>query len=192
MKVVVGIGNPGRRYHGTRHNVGFDILELLARAAGATEARERFHSFVAEGAFGGDKVVLVQPQTYVNESGRAVRELIDWYQLPLDELMVVCDDLNLPLASLRLRRQGSSGGHHGLESISQWLATDEYPRLRVGIGASLTEEECARAQVDTVDFVLSRFLPEEREQIDAACRRAVEAIDLWIHEGIDAAMNRYN
>jgi len=188
MKLVVGIGNPGKRYQGTRHNVGFDIMDLLARQAGASKAKRRFEAQVVEAVLGGDRVAVMQPQTYVNETGRAVRQASDWYRLSPEDLLVVCDDLNLSLGRLRLRPGGSSGGHRGLESVERSLGTQEFPRLRVGIGEPPRRDDGGEA----VDYVLGRFTKQERAAIDAACQTAVDAIERWIRDGIEAAMNQFN
>src|SRR5262249_49353172 len=135
MKIVVGLGNPGRQYEGTRHNVGFEVVDLLAEAPGAGRFQSRFSAQVAELVEDGVKVLLVKPETFMNLSGRCVRQLVDFYQLPLSDLLVVCDDINLPLARLRVRARGSHGGHNGLRDIQAHLGTTEYGRLRIGVGS---------------------------------------------------------
>ena len=185
MKIVVGIGNPGLEYDGTRHNVGFDVLDLLAeRSALGPSYQKRFSALVTSGFVAGVKTLLVKPQTYVNLSGRSVRAALEWYDEPVENLLVVCDDLNLPLGRLRIRTSGSSGGHKGLMSIAESLGTNAYPRLRIGIG----QPKPGRA----VDFVLSRFTSEERIEIDAAIGRAEEATRFWLHHDMQACMNRLN
>ena len=189
MKLVVGIGNPGKRYEGSRHNVGFDVVDLLAGRALAPAAKEKFHSLVTDAVLAGDKLVMLLPQTYVNESGRAVRSAVDWFGLALDDLIVVCDDFSLPLGKLRIRSGGSGGGHNGLTSIGEWLGSDEFPRLRIGIG----EVPCfGQDRMDPADFVLSRFLSDELDEIHAACRQAAEAIETWMRDGIETTMNIFN
>src|SRR5262249_269323 len=133
MKLVVGLGNPGRRYAGTRHNVGFDVIDTLARSPQAGRFQERFAAEVAELNEGPHRILLVKPQTFMNLAGRSVRELVDFYQLPLENLLVVCDDINLPLGRLRVRARGTHGGHNGLRDIQNHLGTTEYPRLRIGV-----------------------------------------------------------
>jgi PTH1 family peptidyl-tRNA hydrolase len=184
MKVVVGLGNPGGRYAGTRHNVGFAVVDALADAPGAGRFQERFQAEAAELAERGGKVLLVKPQTFMNLSGRSVRQLMDFYQLALEDLLVVCDDFNLPLGKLRVRARGSHGGHNGLRDIQNHLGTAEYARLRIGVGAP--EEDAA------IDHVLSRFKPSERPVIDEAVSKAVQAVALWWDKGIDVCMNQYN
>ncbi|HXG12385.1 MAG TPA: aminoacyl-tRNA hydrolase [Gemmataceae bacterium] len=184
MKVVVGLGNPGRRYAGTRHNVGFAVIDALAQSPQAGRFQERFHAEVAELLDEPHKVLLVKPQTFMNLSGRCVRELVDFYQLPLEDLLVVCDDINLPLGRLRVRARGSHGGHNGLRDIQTHLGTTEYARLRIGVGAP--------EEGDAVDHVLGRFRPSEQPVIDEAIRLATQAVTVWLHQGIEACMNQFN
>jgi PTH1 family peptidyl-tRNA hydrolase len=185
MKVVVGLGNPGARYRETRHNVGFMVLELLAASLGATAARSRFEGELAEATLGETSVLLVEPQTWMNLSGRCVRQVMHYYRIDASELLVVCDDLALPLGKIRIRRRGSAGGHKGLQDIIDQLGTEEYPRLRVGIGA-------APPEWDPADWVLSRFSRDALPTIREAVERAAEAVECWILHGDEAAMNRYN
>ncbi len=186
-KLIVGLGNPGRRYRGTRHNLGFDVLDVLARRWQVASARERFHGRLAEVAwpeFG--TVLLLWPETYMNRSGLAVAEAVRWYGLdPQHDLLVVCDDLNLPLGTIRLRPKGSDGGQRGLRDVIAQLGTDRFARLRLGIGPRPTA-------VSATDFVLARFLPEEQAAVGAMVERAADCAECWLREGIDRAMARYN
>jgi PTH1 family peptidyl-tRNA hydrolase len=184
MKVVVGLGNPGSKYSGTRHNVGFAVVDALASGPNAGRFQDRFAADVAELIEDGGKVLLVKPQTYMNRSGQAVRQLVDFYQLPIEELLVVCDDFNLPLGKLRFRARGTHGGHNGLRDIQAHLGTTEYARLRVGVGAP--------EEGEAVDFVLGRFRPSERMLIAEALERAVQAVADWWNKGIAYCMNQYN
>jgi PTH1 family peptidyl-tRNA hydrolase len=184
MKVIVGLGNPGPKYAGTRHNVGFDVIDYLAAAPGCTPFREKFDAFVAELKEGEETVLLVKPLTFMNLSGRAVRAVTDFYKLPLGELLVVCDDFNLPLGKLRIRPKGSHGGQNGLRNIQEQLGTDEYTRLRIGVGEP--------APGDAVDHVLSKFKPGERKAVEDAIATAAQAALVWIRQGTAAAMNRFN
>jgi PTH1 family peptidyl-tRNA hydrolase len=183
MKVVVGLGNPGSRYTGTRHNVGFAVVDLLAEGPRA-RFQSRFGARVAELIEGPHKLLLVKPQTFMNLSGRCVREVLDFYRLAPEELLVVCDDINLPLGKLRVRARGSHGGHNGLRDIQNHLGTPEYARLRVGVGAPPEDE--------AVDHVLGRFRPSERAVMDDAIRLAAQAVLVWVHQGTESCMNRYN
>ena len=185
MRVVVGLGNPGKQYHGTRHNVGYAVVDGLASAPGAGKFQERFGAFVADLTEGDQKLLLVKPLTFMNLSGRCVRQIVDFYQLPLTDLLVVCDDVALPLGKLRARARGTHGGHNGLRDIQNHLGTTDYARLRIGVGAG-------GEQQDLSDHVLSRFRPSERPIIDEAIGTAVQAVSVWVRQGIEVCMNRYN
>ncbi len=185
MKLIVGLGNPGRRYVGTRHNVGFVVVEQLARRGGAGAWRARFQGEVADVQLAQQRVLLLRPQTYMNRSGQSIGEARDFYKLPVTDMLVICDDLNLPLGRLRCRASGSSGGQKGLQDIILRLGTEDVPRLRLGIGAP-------PAGHDAVDFVLSRFRGEDDELMQAAVERAADAAVDWVQHGIAFCMNRYN
>ena len=184
LKVIVGLGNPGRQYHGTRHNVGFAVVDLLAESPHAGRFQSRFQAQVAELVEENLKILLVKPETFMNLSGRSVRQLLDFYQLPAEELLVVCDDINLPLGKLRARARGTHGGHNGLRDIQNHLGTIEYARLRLGVGAPPEE--------GAVDYVLGRFRSSERDVINEAIRTAAQAVIVWANRGIDACMNEFN
>ena len=184
MIIVVGIGNPGRKYAGTRHNVGFEVVDKLALRHGFDSWRRRFHSRAAEGRIAGVKALLMKPETYVNESGRAVQEAAAWCRVMPHDVMVVCDDFNLALGQLRVRGKGRSGGHNGLESIVTRIGTEAVPRLRVGIGS---ENKC-----DDRDFVLSRFAVDERLVVDEVVDRAASAVETWLQSGLEECQNVYN
>jgi PTH1 family peptidyl-tRNA hydrolase len=184
MKVIVGLGNPGAKYAGTRHNVGFDVIDYLAAGPGCSPFRERFEAFVAEMKEGDETVLLMKPLTFMNLSGRAVRAALDFYKLPAEQLLVVCDDFNLPLGKLRVRAKGSHGGQNGLRNIQDQLGTDAYARLRIGVGQPDPGE--------AVDFVLSRFRPAERKAADEAVAAAARAALVWVRTGLEACMNRFN
>jgi len=183
MKIVVGLGNPGSRYHGTRHNVGFDVIDSLARSPDAGRFQSRFQAQVCELFVDGEKYVLVKPETFMNLSGRSVRQVVDFYQAELADLLVVCDDINLPLGRLRVRAKGTHGGHNGLRDIQNHLGTTEYARLRIGVDAP---------SHDAVDHVLGRFKPGEHDVIEDAIARAVQAVIVWGKQGVQACMNQYN
>jgi PTH1 family peptidyl-tRNA hydrolase len=184
MKVVVGLGNPGRQYAGTRHNVGFAVVDLLAEGARGGRFQDRFQARVAEVEEPPHKLLLVKPQTFMNLSGRCVRQVVDFYKVAPEDLLVVCDDFNLPLGKLRVRPRGTHGGHNGLRDIQAHLGTTEYARLRIGVGAPEGD--------DAVDYVLGRFRPAERAVIDEAVREAAQAVLVWVHRGIADCMNEYN
>lgn len=185
MKLIAGLGNPGRKYEKTRHNAGFDVLGRLAERFADGTVKEKFHGHVCEATIAGERALLLCPQTLMNHSGRSIRAAVDFYQLPLADLLVVCDDFNLPVGKLRLRGQGSAGGQKGLNDIISQLGTDQFSRLRIGIGP-------VPDQWDPVAFVLSRFGKEERETVDQTVNQAVEAVACWVAEGVGETMNRYN
>lgn len=183
-KVVIGLGNPGRKYAGTRHNMGFLVVDELARRHHAPTSRQRFKSEIAEVRIGGDRVVLAMPQTYMNESGLALREISRWYKATPNDILIVVDDLDQPYGQIRLRPQGSAGGHNGLKSIFQHMGTEQIPRLRVGIGRGRSGQ--------TIAHVLSRFSEEEQKELPDILDRAADSVDLWLAHGIIEAMNRVN
>lgn len=184
MKVIVGLGNPGRQYSATRHNVGFDTIDLIAAGPGVEPFRSRFQAHVAEMKEAGEAVLLVKPETFMNLSGRSVRQVVDFYKLDsATDVLVVCDDIALPLGKLRVRMAGSHGGHNGLRSIQEQLGGSNYARLRLGVDAP---------RGDQVDYVLGRFKPSERPVIEDAVRRAADAALVWVRDGIAACMNRFN
>jgi len=184
MKIVLGIGNPGERYAGTRHNVGFMVVDEVGRRAGGARFRSRFESQVVDVTVGGERTLLMKPQTYVNESGRALRQAVDWLGAGLEDILVVVDDFNLPVGVLRARRGGSSGGHNGLESIANHLGGSEYARLRLGIGSEFRRND--------KDFVLSPFDASDRELVRASVERAASAVEIWARDGIERCMNVCN
>jgi PTH1 family peptidyl-tRNA hydrolase len=183
MKVIVGLGNPGPKYAGTRHNVGWEVIDYLAAAPGCTPFREKFEAFVAEVKEGGETVLLVKPLTFMNLSGRAVRAILDFYKVPAADLLVVCDDINLPLGKLRVRAKGSHGGQNGLRNIQDQLGSDAYARLRIGIDPP---------SYDAVDHVLSKFKAGERAAVDKAVADAAQAALTFVRQGAEAAMNKFN
>jgi len=183
MKVVVGLGNPGKRYEGTRHNVGFDVVDILARSGGASNFSHRFQADIAEIREDAEKVLLVKPTTFMNLSGLAVRQLTDFYQVEQADLLVVCDDVNLPLGKLRFRARGTHGGHNGLRDIQNHLGTTEYSRLRIGVDA---------AGEDMVDHVLGRFRSAEKKVMEDSLILAAQAVGVWVRQGIQVCMNQYN
>ncbi|MCA9068127.1 MAG: aminoacyl-tRNA hydrolase [Planctomycetaceae bacterium] len=185
MKIVVGLGNPGAKYRGTRHNVGYEVLAELANRHGGASPILKHDAELVEIFLGGEKVLLVAPQTYMNLSGRSVWPLVDFYKLPLDDLLIICDDLNLDVGRLRLRPSGSAGGQNGIKHIIQQLGSQEFPRLRIGIGRP-------PGRMDAAAYVLARFLSEEREMMDEAILSAADGVELWVREGCDKAMNRIN
>jgi peptidyl-tRNA hydrolase, PTH1 family len=183
LKLIVGLGNPGAKYAGTRHNVGYAVIDNLAQSPRAGRFLSRFQGQVAELREDPHRVLLVKPETFMNLSGRCVRQFLDFYQLTPPDLLVVCDDINLPLGKLRVRARGTHGGHNGLRDIQAHLGTTEYARLRIGVGAP---------DEDATDHVLGRFRAAERAVVDDAVALAAQAVGVWIHQGVEACMNQYN
>jgi peptidyl-tRNA hydrolase, PTH1 family len=183
-KLVVGLGNPGSKYAGTRHNVGYEVVDRLAAGGSGTKFTRKFDGQWAEVEIDYHRVWLLKPETFMNLSGRSVRQAVEFYKLNLADLLVVCDDLNLPLGKLRIRSGGSDGGQKGLRDIIAQLGSDQVPRLRVGIGEN--------GPIDAVDYVLTRFRPAERSQIEDALIDATQAVAVWVTQGLPAAMNRFN
>ncbi len=184
-RVIVGLGNPGPRYARTRHNVGFLVVDALARRLGVDRWLNRFEAEIALAEAGDVRLILVKPLTFMNLSGRAVRQAVAWYRVPLDGLLVVYDDVDLPFGSIRLRLGGSSGGHHGVESIIAALGNDRFARLRIGIGRPSDGR-------DVTAYVLGRFRPEEEAALTGIVERAADAALTWSQEGIVRAMNQFN
>jgi len=182
-RLVIGLGNPGQRYANTRHNAGFFVIDELARRLNAPESRKRFKGEVSEARRGSNKFILVQPQTFMNESGQTVRETVQWYKPDLSQVLIVVDDLDIPFGELRLRQRGSAGGHNGLKSIIGTLGTQDFVRLRVGIG---------RGKNATVAHVLSRFAPDEEAALPTLIARAADVAELWADRGVIEAMNITN
>lgn len=184
--LVVFLGNPGPRYAGTRHNVGFMTADHTAKAAGVRIDRLRFKAYTAQCTLGGEKVLLLKPQTYMNLSGEAVRPAADFYKIPPERVLVVSDDVSLPLGKLRIRQKGSAGGHNGLKDIIAKLGTDAFPRIKIGVGSPDHPEH------DMADWVLGSFKNQDAVEIEKATKRAAEAIEVVISQGVEKAMNLYN
>ncbi|MDR5683381.1 MAG: aminoacyl-tRNA hydrolase [Armatimonadota bacterium] len=183
MKLVVGLGNPGRRYRGTRHNVGWDVLDVLARRWDVDVSHDEGYATVGRGVVAGRHVWLAKPWTYMNLSGVAVRELARRHRWKPHEILVIYDDMDLPVGTIRVRARGSAGGHRGMASVIEELGTSEIPRVRIGIG---------RSGADAVDHVLSRFDSAEEPVIRQAVARAADAVEAILREGIEQAMDRFN
>lgn len=185
MKLIVGLGNPGRKYQGTRHNVGFEVIHHLARRDENLKLRSQFESQMGAISIRGRKAWLQMPQTYMNLSGAAVLAARDFYRVEHHDVLVICDDFNLPLAQLRFRPSGSAGGQKGLDDILRRLGTHQIPRLRIGIGMPQPNWEKA-------DFVLSRFSDEEQARMAICIAQASEGVGDWVEHGIEFCMNRHN
>jgi len=185
MKLVAGLGNPGRAYDGTRHNIGFDVLEALARRAGSPGRRARFQGEFAQSTIRGCPVLLLWPLTWMNLSGASVLAAKDFYKIENVDILVLCDDFQLPTDTIRLRGSGSSGGQKGLSDILARLGSNAVPRLRIGVGP-------LPAGWTSADFVLGKFTKQERPAVAALVERAADAVEEWVGAGIESAMNRFN
>lgn len=185
MKLIAGLGNPGRAYDGTRHNVGFDVLDILARRCGSPVRRARFQGDTAQVTIRSRSVFLLWPLTWMNLSGASVLAARDFYKIDHEDILVLCDDFQLPVGTIRLRASGSAGGQNGLTDVLARLGTNDIPRLRIGIGPITPGWK-------TADFVLGRFSTLDRGAVDTTLERAADAAEEWAALGIEAAMNRYN
>ncbi len=185
MYIIVGLGNPESKYKNTRHNIGFDVIDAIAKEAGISVSNGKFKSLCGNGLFNGHKVLLLKPLTYMNKSGEAIREVVDFYKVDPSEVIVFSDDINLDVGVIRVRKSGSAGGHNGLKNIIAHLGTEGFPRIRMGVGMQPDV-------MDSADYVLGHFDWVERKQMDEGIDKAIEAIKLCMDGDIDMAMNRYN
>ena len=186
MYIIIGLGNPTAQYEGTRHNVGFDVIDRLAEKYNIAVDTKKHRAYIGKGMIDGQKVILAKPQTYMNLSGESVRELVDYYKAdPEQQLLVIYDDISLDVGQLRIRKKGSAGGHNGIKNIIAHLGTQVFPRIKVGVGEK-------PKNYDLADYVLGHFSKAEREQMEAGYERAAEAVRFILADEIDAAMNQYN
>ena len=185
MYLIVGLGNPTREYDRTRHNVGFDTLDVLAEELNTSIGENKFKGCCAKGVIGGEKVILLKPQTFMNLSGESVRAAADFYKIDPEHIIVIYDDISLEVGQLRIRSKGSAGGHNGIKNIIAHLGTQEFPRIKVGVGAK-------PPRMDLADYVLGRFHGEEKAIMEDARKRAAKAAVMMMNEGLQAAMNEYN
>ena len=184
MYVIAGLGNPGRKYENTRHNMGFLALDALAAKYGIKVGKIRHKALIGEGTIAGEKVILVKPQTYMNLSGESLREVMAYYKVPIENLLVIYDDMDLETGTLRIRKKGSSGSHNGMKSVIYQLQDDGFPRIRIGIGSA--------DATDWKDYVCGAITEKEAEVLKDTIDTAVDAVTCMIEDGIDIAMNRYN
>ncbi len=184
--MIVGLGNPGREYEATRHNVGFRVTDLLAQRLHVRIDRLKFRALTRQTELGGKKVLLVQPQTYMNLSGAAVSALASYYHIPPQRVLVIFDDISLPPGRIRIRRDGSAGGHNGIKSIIQSLGTDQFPRIKIGVGAK------PHPDYDLADWVLSKFSSQEEKALEPALLHGAEAAEMILTDGLDKAASAYN
>jgi PTH1 family peptidyl-tRNA hydrolase len=185
MKVIVGLGNPGSEYERTRHNAGFMVLDRLASRHGLGGAKTKFHAGAIEGIVAGQRCVLLQPMTYMNRSGLTVGEAVTFYKLEPSDLLIVVDDVAIPTGKIRLRKEGGAGGHNGLADIARSLGNQAYHRLRVGI-------DSPPGRMPLHDYVLGKFSEPQIDALGPAIDKACDAVECWMNDGIDAAMNRFN
>lgn len=184
MYIIAGLGNPGKKYENTRHNMGFLVLDAFAERHGIKVSRIKHKALTGDGIVAGKKVLLVKPQTYMNLSGESLREVMDYYKVPIENLIVIYDDLDLETGALRIRKKGSSGSHNGMKSVIYQLQDDGFPRIRIGIGGADGR--------DWKDYVTGGVSKEEADVLSETIRRAADAVTCILEEGIDIAMNKYN
>lgn len=185
MFVIVGLGNPGKDYTNTRHNVGFDTIDLLAKRNNISINKIKFKSVYGEGTIGSEKVLLVKPQTYMNNSGMTVRDIYNFYKVPIENVIIIVDDIDIDFSRVRIKGRGSAGSHNGLKSIIQLIGKDDFPRVKIGIGSK-------RENQDLANFVLSRFSKDEREIIESSILTAAESVETIIKYSLTRAMNEFN
>lgn len=183
--IIVGLGNPGTRYENTRHNVGFDTIDVLSSKHGIKVSKLKFKALWGDGEIKGQKVILVKPQTFMNLSGESVREIIEWYKIPVQNVIIIYDDVDLPLGKIRIRPNGSSGTHNGMKSVIYQIHSDAFPRVRIGIGRQ--PEGWALA-----DYVLSKINAEDRKVINESIINAADAVCEIITTDVESAMNKYS
>ena len=185
MYVVVGLGNPGKQYDKTRHNVGFDVIDILAEEYGISVSKIKHKALIGEGRVGTEKVLLVKPQTYMNLSGETLIDIYNYYKVDMENIIVIYDDIDLDVGKIRIRKKGSGGTHNGMRSITKCLGSTDFPRVRVGVSKP-------RPGQDLADFVLSRFRKEEADDVQLGLEKAAKSVDVMIRDNIDLAMNKYN
>jgi PTH1 family peptidyl-tRNA hydrolase len=186
MFIIVGLGNPTAEYEGTRHNVGFDVIDAIADKYNISVTERKNRAFCGKGIIAGQRVILVKPQTYMNLSGESVRGVMDFYKLdPETELLVIFDDVSLDVGQLRIRKKGSAGGHNGIKSIIQHLGTSNFQRIKVGVGEKPKD-------YDLADYVLGHFTKAEKETMQEGYKHAIQAVEMILQDEIDAAMNEFN
>lgn len=185
MYIIAGLGNPTREYEKTRHNVGFDTIDVLADKLNTSVDEKKFKGLYGRGIIAGEKVILLKPQTFMNLSGESVREAADFYKVDPEHIIVIYDDISLDVGQLRIRKKGSAGGHNGIKNIIAHLGTQEFPRIKVGVGDK-------PKGMDLADYVLGHFSKEDQAKMDEAFKDAADAAEMILDKGMDAAMNHYN
>ncbi len=185
MYIIVGLGNPGKEYENTRHNTGFEVLNQISKEYGIEINMSKFNGKYGAGTIKGSKVILLEPQTYMNLSGESIKKFVDFYKLPIEQVIVIYDDVDIDVGKIRIRKEGGPGTHNGMKSIVSELQTEKFPRIRVGIGKP-------KLNMDLMYHVLGKVRDDEKENYKEGIKRAVEAIEKTLEEGIDIAMNLYN
>jgi PTH1 family peptidyl-tRNA hydrolase len=185
LYLIIGLGNPGSRYDNTRHNVGFETIDVISGKYGIKVAKLRHKALLGDGVIEGHRVLLVKPQTFMNLSGESVRDIVEWYKVPSSNIIIIYDDIDIPIGKIRVRSKGSSGTHNGMKSVIYHLQSDEFPRIRIGIGEQ-------PEGWDLADYVLSKFSGDDAKIIEESISKAAEAAVAVIKYGIDAAMNVFN
>jgi PTH1 family peptidyl-tRNA hydrolase len=183
MFLIVGLGNIGKKYEYTRHNIGFDVVDLISHKYNIAVNREKFKGTYGEGTILSEKIILLKPNTYMNLSGESVREIVEFFKIPMEKIIVIYDDISLDIGRLRIRLKGSPGGHNGIKNIIANLGSDVFPRIKVGVG---------HPDQELVSYVLGRFSKEERQQVERTFEATVEAVECIVKEGLTEAMNRFN
>lgn len=185
MYIIVGLGNPGQKYDKTRHNVGFDAIDLISEKHGIKVDKLKHRALIGQGRIGGEKVLLVKPQTYMNLSGESLASIVNYYDADIEKVIVIYDDIDLDVGKLRIRKKGSSGSHNGMRSIVKCLGSTDFPRIRIGVSKP-------EKNMDLADFVLSRFSKEDRVFVDESIDRVVKTVEEIMNTDLDKAMNMYN
>ncbi len=185
MKLIVGLGNPGLKYLGTRHNVGFDAIDYIAYHLNISIDKNKFKSLIGEGIVNGQKVIFMKPQTYMNLSGEAVIECMNWYKITTDDILIMYDDVSFDLATIKIKKTGSAGGHNGIKNIILHTGTQNFPRVKIGVGQK-------PSQYTLADYVLGKFTPQEVEELKAKMPDLKSAVELFITKDLETAMNKYN
>jgi len=186
MYLIAGLGNPDKKYEATRHNIGFETIDLLSHLSGIKLNKTKHKAVMGDGVIAGEKVIIAKPQTYMNLSGESIRDIVNFYKIPVENVIIVCDDINIETGRIRIRPKGSDGGHNGLKSIIYQLASDEFVRIRMGVGAPKHED------YDLADYVLGKFSKEEIELLTPVAKKVTEAIEVIIKSGVQSAMNKFN
>ncbi len=185
MYLIVGLGNPEPEYSKTRHNMGFDVINQIAKKYGIDLSRSKFDGIYGSGSIEDQKIILLKPQTYMNLSGKSIKQFVDFYKIPIENVLVIYDDMDVNIGAIKIRKKGGPGSHNGAKSVVHELAKEEFPRIRVGIGKPVDE-------YDAIDYVIGKLEEETYQKLEEGIKKALQAIPEYIKNGIDSAMNKYN